>query len=583
MHHSAFKIGGLVMAAYCPRKPSILEIGSHDVNGSLRKQAPRGARYVGLDFDAGLGVDFVVAPGEPWPVQDEDFDFVMASSVFEHDSAFWLTFLDMCRKTKAGGHIYVSAPSNGTVHRYPLDCWRFYPDAAVALQRWAAREGVQVSLVESFVAEREMDVWNDFCAVFRKEPASGALNSALVCEQVPCTNVITWRDADVIRPRDLTEDMVLQLRHREEVERLNQHSADLYAILAAEQAKWEAAHTNLQRRLDEAIGAYQTLQKQLTEHQSLFAQQVELLAADAAEARSIFEGKLAQQQSDFAAERDQLLGAEAILREELVRLAGELEASRARASEQPPPGSVQDELTGAVAKLERALAAGIDSQQARSRSAEVQYLQQCITELQELANQQREQIRIMREENDRQAEENAEPVAEIAEVGAEAPSERASREQLEAMLERKETLINRLRADADEATVLKNAILKMEDRLAAAEEELEKERGQVRERFRELAYVTTRLLKEEERSAQQLTTMKWLLDVTRVLLVDEPMWWGLMPRRWRRERQMRRLARRQLFDSKAYAEQYPDVIAAGQDPLRHYIYHGLEENRLGTR
>jgi SAM-dependent methyltransferase len=211
MHDTAYRIGGLVIQSYSPRKKaSILEIGAHNINGSLRDFATPSTRYVGMDFDAGHGVDIVLKPGEPWPVEDDDFDLVIASSVFEHDVAFWLTFLAMCRKAKPGGFIYVSAPSNGKVHRYPQDYWRFYPDAGLALECWAEREGIEITLVESFIAEREGDEWNDFCAVFRREPSSDVLSEEFVYARVPCTNVLTWKSSDVEvfgiapRPRDHT-------------------------------------------------------------------------------------------------------------------------------------------------------------------------------------------------------------------------------------------------------------------------------------------------------------------------------------------------------------------------------------------
>ena len=173
MHDTAYKIGGLVMATYLPPGANrILEIGSLNVNGGLRDLAPPGADYIGLDLEAGAGVDHVVTGSDDWPVADDSFDLVMASSAFEHDQAFWLTFLQMCRKLKPGGYCYISAPANGKVHRYPQDFWRFYPDAGLALQAWARRQGIATTLVESFTAEREGDTWNDFCAVFRRGPGN---------------------------------------------------------------------------------------------------------------------------------------------------------------------------------------------------------------------------------------------------------------------------------------------------------------------------------------------------------------------------------------------------------------------------
>src|SRR3982750_82046 len=141
MHDTAFRIGTLAMQVYTQlESASILEIGAQIVNGSLRSSAPPTTKYLGVDIEEGEGVDLVVNPGEPLPLDDGQFDLVMATSVFEHDMAFWRTFLEMCRKAKPGGHIYISAPSNGKVHRYPRDCWRFYPDAGSALKMLADSE-----------------------------------------------------------------------------------------------------------------------------------------------------------------------------------------------------------------------------------------------------------------------------------------------------------------------------------------------------------------------------------------------------------------------------------------------------------
>lgn len=210
MHDTAFRIGALVLNAYCTLADAdILEIGAYDVNGTLRDHILPTTRYTGVDFEAGPGVDVVVEPGQPYPVPDEAFDIVMATSVLEHDGMFWMTFLEMCRKAKPGGCVYVSAPANGMIHRYPEDNWRFYPDSAKSLMRWAQSQGQDVILAESFTAERENDHWNDFCAIFRKGPITQPMSSQFVHLQVPCTNVFTWQSDEMIKARPETEDMLL--------------------------------------------------------------------------------------------------------------------------------------------------------------------------------------------------------------------------------------------------------------------------------------------------------------------------------------------------------------------------------------
>lgn len=198
----------------------ILEIGSYDVNGSLRDHALPTTHYVGVDMEAGPGVDVVIQPGNPLPFDDESFDFILASSVFEHDAAFWVTFVEMCRKVKIGGYVYINAPSNGTFHRYPEDHWRFYPDSGLALARWATSQGQDITLVESFVADRSADVYNDFVAVFRKGLSDLPFPDDAIYKHFACWNVHTWHSTELVNPRDDSEDTVLVTKAHQEIEAL---------------------------------------------------------------------------------------------------------------------------------------------------------------------------------------------------------------------------------------------------------------------------------------------------------------------------------------------------------------------------
>jgi hypothetical protein len=228
MHDSAYRIGELVMRIYCDLPNArILEIGSLNVNGCLRDASAPTTHYVGLDLEEGPSVDFVMAPGDDFPVEDDSFDLVIASSVFEHDPRFWDTFLRMCRAARAGGYIYVNAPSNGSVHRYPMDNWRFYPDAGLALAEHARMAGMQIDLVESFIGNRKTDVWNDFVAVFRKGPCAEPLNTVFVYQQYPCLNARTWQSPAIIHNEsEDTEDMATISALRDEVRTLMERLDD---------------------------------------------------------------------------------------------------------------------------------------------------------------------------------------------------------------------------------------------------------------------------------------------------------------------------------------------------------------------
>ncbi|OYU46887.1 MAG: methyltransferase type 11 [Rhizobiales bacterium PAR1] len=214
MHDTAFLTARLFFDCYCSGPDrKILEVGSYTVNGHwtdrIRDLAPEGCEYVGVDIEAGPNVDLVVEAGGRLPFDDETFDAVIASSVFEHDEAFWVTFLELVRVAKLGGYIYISAPSNGVFHQYPFDNWRFYPDAGLALAKWSKKSGYEIVLCESFIAERNQDIWNDFCAVFCKAADEPVGERKRISSVVPSSNIRQNGAAEIANYRTWTEDMVL--------------------------------------------------------------------------------------------------------------------------------------------------------------------------------------------------------------------------------------------------------------------------------------------------------------------------------------------------------------------------------------
>lgn len=186
MHESAMKHGKIFFQTYCSGDFTgkvIVDVGAQDVNGSLRKYSPMGATYLGVDFVEGPGVDIVINDPYSLPLEDESVDVVVCSSVFEHSDFFWLLYLECLRILKPSGLLYLNAPSNGMVHRYPVDSWRFYPDSGLSLAKWAQHNGHKTVLLESFIGEKSglitgEGMWNDFVAVFLKSETESA--------QFPC-------------------------------------------------------------------------------------------------------------------------------------------------------------------------------------------------------------------------------------------------------------------------------------------------------------------------------------------------------------------------------------------------------------
>ena len=63
---------------------------------------------------------------------------------------FWVSYLEILRILKPVGLFYLNAPSDGAVHKYPVDCWRFYPDSGQALVTWSKRNGFNNVLLECY-------------------------------------------------------------------------------------------------------------------------------------------------------------------------------------------------------------------------------------------------------------------------------------------------------------------------------------------------------------------------------------------------------------------------------------------------
>jgi SAM-dependent methyltransferase len=176
MHDTAMNYGGAFVRTYLSDAPqTIVDIGAQDFCGSLKGHVRPNDRYIAVDFAGSPNVDVVLTDPYKLPFDDESVDAILCSSCFEHAEFFWESFLEMVRILKPAGLIYLNVPSNGAFHRYPVDCWRFYPDSGRALERWATRKGFNVAMLESFTGKQDGDLWNDFVAVFVKDEANASL------------------------------------------------------------------------------------------------------------------------------------------------------------------------------------------------------------------------------------------------------------------------------------------------------------------------------------------------------------------------------------------------------------------------
>lgn len=105
---------------------SVLELGSQDINGSIRPFFGAGCRYVGLDVFDRPGVDWVGLahdyPAAGW--DGEPFDALLSTECLEHDPHWERTLTENAALVRVGGLVALTCacyarPPHGVEHDTP--------------------------------------------------------------------------------------------------------------------------------------------------------------------------------------------------------------------------------------------------------------------------------------------------------------------------------------------------------------------------------------------------------------------------------------------------------------------------------
>ena len=107
----------------------ILEVGSYDVNGSIRRiwETWEPTEYVGVDIISGPGVDIVCSSDDIVTKFGENrFDIVVSTEMLEHARNWRVAISNIKRICKCGGVILITTRSfGGPYHSWPYDFWRY--------------------------------------------------------------------------------------------------------------------------------------------------------------------------------------------------------------------------------------------------------------------------------------------------------------------------------------------------------------------------------------------------------------------------------------------------------------------------
>lgn len=132
MHASSIESVKRMIATYLDPKDrhAILDVGSCDVNGTYRPLFDKPHwTYVGIDMAKGKNVDLVVDPDFRWDeVVSSAYSVVVCGQVMEHVTDPATLAKATFRACAPGGYVFMIAPWQCAIHRYPIDCWRILPD-----------------------------------------------------------------------------------------------------------------------------------------------------------------------------------------------------------------------------------------------------------------------------------------------------------------------------------------------------------------------------------------------------------------------------------------------------------------------
>lgn len=107
---------------------TVCEVGAYIVNGTVRPaiEAHAPVSYLGVDIEAGPGVDLVADVGTLPEQFPEGFGLVVSTEMLEHVADWRAAIKSLVRLVAPGGNLAVTTRSPGfPYHPYPIDCWRY--------------------------------------------------------------------------------------------------------------------------------------------------------------------------------------------------------------------------------------------------------------------------------------------------------------------------------------------------------------------------------------------------------------------------------------------------------------------------
>jgi SAM-dependent methyltransferase len=175
----------------------ILEVGSRNVTGTNLRSVFSSAYYVGFDFYEGENVDVV---GDAHKLSsyfrdDEKFDLIFSSAVFEHFHMPWIVAQEIQKMLKVGGYVYTETHFSYSAHERP---WNFFQFSDMGL-RVLFNSALGFEVVDCGMSNRMNGVFSQEADEYLRGKAIVELycHSEILAKKVRDVLEFNWASADI--------------------------------------------------------------------------------------------------------------------------------------------------------------------------------------------------------------------------------------------------------------------------------------------------------------------------------------------------------------------------------------------------
>tara|TARA_R110001592_G_scaffold63586_3_gene195012 strand:+ start:3007 stop:3687 length:681 start_codon:yes stop_codon:yes gene_type:complete len=174
----------------------VLEVGSRVVTGENFRSKFDKAEYTGFDFHPGKNVD-VVGDAHKLSVyfEEESFDLIFSSAVFEHLHMPWVVAEEVHKLLKVNGCVFVETHFSFSSHERP---WHFFQFSDMGL-RALFNDGLGFDLLDSGMSNPMFGHFSHRSdAYLRYSPIIELYcHSEILCKKRESVGDFTWKDVDI--------------------------------------------------------------------------------------------------------------------------------------------------------------------------------------------------------------------------------------------------------------------------------------------------------------------------------------------------------------------------------------------------